>query len=219
MPRWCLRQCPPNGVHSPRGLCELVGAEPLSGSWGAAEFWDDHLLEKGLNREQQVWHLKMWSTYNMIENILETLFYFLRVAVLNRIYWNCTYMYINIKQSDAKRTHLQHSAPSWSCPVFVGQWVSPFHLQISCNRPSCWRGLPLQVEQAAFRNVLNMFDHGGWSSIWMLQARLMANARENTILCDDNTRRRSTTEVQPSPMVQCCIERATLPCVRSSSTP
>ena len=31
----------------------------------------------------------------------------------------------------------------------------------------------------------------------MVQARLMANARENTILCDDNTRRRSTTEVQP----------------------
>lgn len=28
-----------------------------------------------------------------------------------------------------------------------------------------------------------------------LSARLMANARENTILCDDNTRRRSTTEI------------------------
>ena len=44
----------------------------------------------------------------------------------------------------------------------------------------------------------------------MLQARLMANARENTILCDDNTRRRSTTEVQllskvqSFSMVQCC---------------
>ena len=59
--RWCLRQCPPDGVHSPRGLCELVGAEPWSGSWGLGRILGS--IKKGAKIEKKKWDT--WKCANI----------------------------------------------------------------------------------------------------------------------------------------------------------